>query len=104
MSIQHGKALALPLRIDGRQNACRCDAIKARQQAEACAHADREQQLRRAVDRLQVVAQQSDAQAASRPVSDGRLQAAQARCDRAEGRLVAQQGRTQQVTPCSMHN
>jgi len=61
------------------------------------AHAATEQQLRSAVEQLQTLAQQGQPQAVPKTPSDGRLQAAQARCDRAEGHLIAQQGKTQQV-------
>ena len=89
---------------DANLSACRCQAVEARQQTEASAHLHREQQLRSAVDRLQVLAQHSRSQAMPQPSpSDGRLQAAQARTDRAEGRLIAQQGKTQQVTLAGMH-
>lgn len=77
--------------------ACRYAAAEASQQAEVSAHADTEQQLRSAVEQLQTLAQQGQPQAASQAPPDGRLRAAQARCDRAEGHLIAQQGKTQQV-------
>lgn len=77
--------------------ACRHAAAEARHQAEVSAHADTEQQLRSAVERMQTLAQQGQPQAVPQTPSDGRLQAAQARCDRAEGHLIAQQGKTQQV-------
>lgn len=77
--------------------ACRYAAAEARRQAEVTAHAATEQQLRSAVGRLQTLAQQGQPQAVSQTPSDGRLQAAQARCDRAEGHSIAQQGKTQQV-------
>ncbi|KAL0022177.1 hypothetical protein WJX77_003269 [Trebouxia sp. C0004] len=73
-------------------------AAEARHQAEVSAHADTEQQLRSAVNRLQMLAQQGQPQPVAQTPSDGRLQAAQARCDRAEGYLIAQQGKTQQVS------
>ncbi len=53
--------------------------------------------MRSAVEELQRLAQQGQPQAVPQTPSDGRLQAAQARCDRAEGHLIAQQGKTQQV-------
>ncbi len=77
--------------------ACRYAAAEASHQAEVSAHADTEQQLRSAVEQLQTLAQQGQPQAVSPAPSDGCLQAAQARCDRAEGHLIAQQGKTQQV-------
>ena len=70
--------------------ACRYAAAEASHRAEVSAHAVTEQQL-------QTLAQQGQPQAVSQAPADGRLQAAQARCDRAEGHLIAQQGKTQQV-------
>ena len=77
----------------------RCEAMEARQQAEAEGHAQKEQQLRSALDRLQALAQQSQSQAEARAAPEGRLQAAQTRCDRAEACLTSQQAKTQQVVP-----
>ena len=76
---------------------CRCKTAEARQQAEASVHADTEQQVQSAVDRLQALHEQEQSQAASWSAGSGRLQAALARCDRTEASLIAQQGRTQQV-------
>lgn len=72
--------------------------MEAQQQAAAKGQAQKEQQLRDALERLQALAQQSQSQAVARAVPDGRLHAAQARCDRAEARLTSQQAKTQQVT------
>ena len=77
--------------------ACRYAAVEASHQAEISAHAETEQQLRIAVEQLQRLAQQGQPQAMPQMPSDGRLLAAQARCDRTEGHLIAQQGKTQQV-------
>ena len=78
----------------------RCKDIEEEQQAAAERHAQREGQLRNALERLQLVAQQSHAGGGvARGGLDGRLQAAQARCDRAEARLTSQQAKTQQVMP-----
>lgn len=72
--------------------------MEERQRAAAQEHGQREGQLRAALDRLQQMAQQSRLEVGvARGVPDGRLQAAQARCDRAEARLTAQQAKTQQV-------
>lgn len=72
--------------------------MEERQQAAAEEHAQKEGQLRSALDRLQLLAQQSQAERGpARGLPDGRLQAAQARCDRAEARLTSQQAKTQQV-------
>lgn len=74
------------------------------QQTAADRHAQREGQLRNALDRLQLLAQQSHAAGgAARGGLDGRLQAAQARCDRAEARLTTQQAKTQQVRHSGPH-
>ena len=76
----------------------RCEAMEERQQAAVEEHAQKEGQLRTALDRLQLLAQQSQAErGVARGGPDGRLQAAQARCDRAEARLTSQQAKTQQV-------
>ena len=71
------------------------------QQAAAEGHAKKEQQLRNALDRLQALAQQSQGEAVPRAPPDGRLQAAQARCDRAEARLSVHEAKTKQV--CGLH-
>ena len=78
-------------------SACRYAAAEASHRAEVSAHSDTEQQLRSVVDQLQTLARQGQPQAVSQMPSGGRLQAAQARCDRAEGHLISQQGKTQQV-------
>lgn len=73
--------------------------MEGQQQAAAEGYARKEGQLRIALERLQLMAQQSQSErglAWGGP--DGRLQAAQARCDRAEARLTSQQAKTQQVT------
>ena len=71
--------------------------MEASQQAAADRHARKELQLREAMHRLQALDEQRQAQAAAPAPPDGRLPAAQARCDRAEARLSAQQAKTQQV-------
>lgn len=77
--------------------------MEERQQAAAEGYAQKEGQLRTALDRLQVLAQQAQSKGgrAARGAPDGRLQAAQARCDRAEARHTNQQAKTQQVMAAS---
>ena len=72
--------------------------MEEQQQAAAEGYAKKEGQLQTALERLQLMAQQSQSEVGvARGVPDGRLQAAQARCDRAESRLTSQQARNQQV-------
>ena len=76
----------------------RCEAMEEQQQAASEGYAKREGQLQTALERLQLLAQQSQSQGGlARGPPDGRLQAAQARCDRTESRLTSQQVKTQQV-------
>lgn len=71
--------------------------MEEQQQAAAEGYAAKEGQLRTALERLQLMAQSQSEVGVARRGSDGRLQAAQARCDRAEARLASQQTKTQQV-------
>ena len=64
------------------------------QQAAAEGYAKKEGQLQSALEQLQSQPERGLAQGPP----DGRLQAAQARCDRAEARLTSQQAKTRQVT------
>lgn len=93
---------------DTQQHSClsvlRCKDLEEEQQAAAERHAQREGQLQNALERLQLVAQQSHAEGGvARGGLGGRLQAAQARCDRAEARLTTQQAKTQQVWHSEPH-
>lgn len=76
----------------------RCEAMEEQQQAAAEGYARKVGQLQSALEQLQLLAQQSQSEGGlAQGAPDGRLQAAQARCDRAEARLTSQQAKTQQV-------